>query len=124
MAQIIYMPLLDGVTEGVLIRWHKVLGEYVRKGENLAEIETDKSSMDLPSPYEGVLKEMVVKEGEAVEFGGEIAIVEQELNEKIAKNTDTELVAESLKCGNCGASLSLKNTVCGYCGSDNIIRRK
>src|ERR1041384_4297473 len=56
MAEAILMPRLsDTMTEGVIAAWHKNVGDKVSKGDLLAEIETDKATMDLESYQEGVL---------------------------------------------------------------------
>jgi pyruvate dehydrogenase E2 component (dihydrolipoamide acetyltransferase) len=50
MADVILMPRLsDTMTEGVIAAWHKKIGDPVKKGELLAEIETDKATMELES---------------------------------------------------------------------------
>jgi hypothetical protein len=56
MAQVTLMPRLsDTMTEGVIAAWHKKVGDYVKKGDILAEIETDKATMELESYQDGVL---------------------------------------------------------------------
>jgi len=56
MAEVIKMPRLsDTMTEGVIAAWHKKVGDAVKKGDLLAEIETDKATMELESYQEGTL---------------------------------------------------------------------
>src|SRR5580704_9258521 len=56
MAEVILMPRLsDTMTEGVIAEWHKKVGDLVKKGELLAEVETDKATMDLESYKDGTL---------------------------------------------------------------------
>src|ERR1700677_334272 len=56
MAEVILMPRLsDTMTEGVIAAWHKKVGDSVKKGELLAEVETDKATMDLESYKDGTL---------------------------------------------------------------------
>jgi pyruvate dehydrogenase E2 component (dihydrolipoamide acetyltransferase) len=56
MAEIVTMPKLsDTMTEGVVAAWHKKVGDAVKSGEILAEIETDKATMEFESYYDGVL---------------------------------------------------------------------
>ena len=63
MAEIIEMPKLsDTMVEGVIVAWHKKVGEEVESGELLAEIETDKATMELESFYDGKL--LIVQVGE------------------------------------------------------------
>src|ERR1700754_5222593 len=56
MAEVILMPRLsDTMTEGVIAAWHKKVGDSVKKGDLLAEVETDKATMDLESYKDGTL---------------------------------------------------------------------
>lgn len=72
----ITMPRLsDTMEEGVIIAWHKSIGDRVERGEILAEIETDKAIMELESYEEGVLEQMLAGEGDRVPIGIPIAIV-------------------------------------------------
>jgi 2-oxoglutarate dehydrogenase E2 component (dihydrolipoamide succinyltransferase) len=51
--------LSESVAEATLLTWHKKAGDYVKRDENLIDIETDKVVLELPSPESGVLKEIV-----------------------------------------------------------------
>jgi pyruvate dehydrogenase E2 component (dihydrolipoamide acetyltransferase) len=61
--------------EGTVVRWQKEIGEPVEKGEPIAEIETDKVTDDLPSPYGGTLIAILVKEGTTVGVGTALAVI-------------------------------------------------
>jgi pyruvate dehydrogenase E2 component (dihydrolipoamide acetyltransferase) len=75
MAEVIRMPRLsDTMEEGVIVEWHKKEGDKVSPGDVLAEVETDKATMDLESFHEGVLLHIGVKEG-AVPVDGIIAVI-------------------------------------------------
>ena len=64
MAEIVRMPKLsDTMVEGVVAEWHKNVGEAVSSGELLAEIETDKATMEFESFYDGVLLHIGVEKG-------------------------------------------------------------
>ncbi|MDA9836000.1 dihydrolipoamide acyltransferase, partial [Flavobacteriales bacterium] len=64
MAEIVRMPKLsDTMTEGVVAAWHKKVGDEVESGELLAEIETDKATMDFESFQDGVLLHIGVETG-------------------------------------------------------------
>ena len=66
MAEVINMPhLSDTMTEGVVSTWHKKVGDTVKSGEILADIETDKATMEFESYYDGVLLHVAVEEGKA-----------------------------------------------------------
>jgi pyruvate dehydrogenase E2 component (dihydrolipoamide acetyltransferase) len=75
----IQMPKLsDTMTEGTLVAWKKKKGDQVSAGEVLAEIETDKATMEWESPEDGTLAEIYVKEGGKVNVGDKIAFVRGE----------------------------------------------
>jgi pyruvate dehydrogenase E2 component (dihydrolipoamide acetyltransferase) len=76
MANEITMPKLsDTMEEGTLVSWKKSVGEMVKRGDIIAEIETDKANMDLEAFVSGVLLETRVKPGEVVPVGTVIALV-------------------------------------------------
>ena len=73
------MPKMgESITEGTVLTWHKKPGEKVELDETLLEIGTDKVDTEIPSPADGVLEEILVQEGETVEVGTAIAIIETE----------------------------------------------
>ena len=75
----IQMPKLsDTMTEGTLIAWKKKKGDQVSAGEVLAEIETDKATMEWESPEDGTLTEIFVQEGGKVNVGDKIAFIRGE----------------------------------------------
>ena len=70
------MPLMsDTMEEGVIAAWHKNIGEEVESGEILAEIETDKATMELESYFDGVLLYAAGKEGDAVKVADLLVII-------------------------------------------------
>ena len=72
----IQMPKLsDTMTEGTLVSWKKKIGDQVTAGEMLAEIETDKATMEWEATDDGVLKEIYVLEGGKVNVGDRIAFI-------------------------------------------------
>ena len=72
----IQMPKLsDTMTEGTLVTWKKKKGDQVSAGEVLAEIETDKATMEWESPEDGTLTEIYVQEGGKVNVGDRIAFI-------------------------------------------------
>lgn len=76
MAEIVRMPKMsDTMTEGVIAKWHKKVGDKVKSGELMAEIETDKATMDYESFNEGTILYVGAKEGEAVQVDDVLAIV-------------------------------------------------
>ncbi len=79
MAEIVKMPKMsDTMEEGVIAVWHKKVGDKVESGELMAEIETDKATMDYESFNEGTVLYLGAEEGDAVEVNGILAIVGDE----------------------------------------------
>ena len=79
MADIVRMPKMsDTMTEGVMAKWHKKVGDKVKSGDVLAEVETDKATMDLESYWDGVLLFIGVEEGKAVPVDAVIAVIGKE----------------------------------------------
>ncbi len=79
MAEIVTMPKLGfDMAEGTLVRWVIAEGEQVTKGAVLAEIETDKATVEVESAYEGVVIRHIVPEGEIVPVNTPIAVVGEE----------------------------------------------
>ncbi|AMR30650.1 pyruvate dehydrogenase [Mucilaginibacter sp. PAMC 26640] len=79
MAEVVKMPKMsDTMTEGVLAKWHKKVGDKVKSGDVLAEIETDKATMDFESYQDGTLLYIGVEEGNAVPVDAVIAVLGKE----------------------------------------------
>jgi len=76
MAEVVKMPKMsDTMTEGVIAKWHKKIGDKVRSGELIAEIETDKATMDFESYQDGTLLYIGAQEGEAALVDAIIAVI-------------------------------------------------
>ena len=90
----IQMPKLsDTMTEGTLVAWKKKKGDQVSAGEVLAEIETDKATMEWESPEDGTLTEIYVQEGGKVNVGDKIAFIGGE-GEEVPKEQEKEKAKE------------------------------
>ncbi|HEX3466578.1 MAG TPA: dihydrolipoamide acetyltransferase family protein [Candidatus Elarobacter sp.] len=77
MATTITMPQLgETVTEGTVAQWLKQPGDTVEKYEAFVEVSTDKVNAEVPSPVSGVIRELIVKEGETVPTGAPIAVID------------------------------------------------
>ena len=83
MAEIIRMPKMsDTMTEGVIVSWLKQVGDDIKPGDILAEVETDKASVDFVFQDEGYIAKFLVKEGaEDVPVGSPVCIVVDEASE-------------------------------------------
>src|SRR5580765_5212836 len=76
MAEVILMPRLsDTMTEGVIAAWHKNVGDPVKKGDLLAEVETDKATMDLESYKDGTLLYTGTDKGGKIQVNDLLAII-------------------------------------------------
>src|SRR2546429_4207416 len=70
------MPKMgDTMEEGKILRWIKQEGDQVAKGESLAEVETDKVNIEIESFASGVLRKILVLEGESAPIGASIALI-------------------------------------------------
>ena len=84
MAEVIKMPRLsDTMEEGVVAQWLKKVGDKVSEGDILAEIETDKATMEFESFYEGTLLHIAIEEGIAANVDSILCIIGDE-NEDIS----------------------------------------
>src|SRR3546814_17400001 len=72
----ILMPQLgETVTEGTIISWQKSLGDEVAPGDVLFEIETDKTTMEVPATSAGTITEILVQVGQVVPIGAVVAVI-------------------------------------------------
>ncbi len=79
MAEVVRMPKMsDTMTEGVIAKWHKKVGDKISSGDLVAEIETDKATMDFESFQEGTLLHIGAEEGSAVPVDSLIAVIGEE----------------------------------------------
>src|SRR5437879_1945037 len=87
----VVMPQLgESVHEGTISRWLVKPGDKVVEFEPLLEVDTDKVSAEVPSPVTGVLREILAKEGQTVQAGAEIAVVEVGADGKVAGKQPAE----------------------------------
>src|SRR5256885_9716129 len=87
----IQMPKLsDTMSEGTLVAWKKKKGDQVSAGEVLAEIETDKATMEWESPEDGTLADIYVQEGGRVNVGDKIAFIRGEGEEAPAQEASAQ----------------------------------
>ncbi len=112
MAEVITMPRLsDTMEEGTVASWLKKVGDKVEEGDILAEIETDKATMEFESFYEGTLLHIGIKEGETAEVDALLAIIGEEgedissllngkASEKKSDNTSAEKTEEASEATN------------------------
>ena len=97
MAEVIKMPRLsDTMEEGVVAQWLKKVGDKVSEGDILAEIETDKATMEFESFYDGTLLHIAIDEGVAANVDSLLCIIGEE-GEDIASliSTDSNVIEET-----------------------------
>jgi pyruvate dehydrogenase E2 component (dihydrolipoamide acetyltransferase) len=98
MAEVIKMPKMsDTMTEGVIAKWHKKVGDKVKSGDILAEVETDKATMELESYEDGTLLHIGVKEKDSVPVDSVLAIIGE-------KGENIDSLLSSFKNGNVPAA--------------------
>ncbi|RDZ66292.1 branched-chain alpha-keto acid dehydrogenase subunit E2 [Haloferax sp. Atlit-12N] len=88
----------EGVAEGELVTWHVAPGDEVTEDQVLAEVETDKALVDVPSPFNGTVKELLAEEGEVVPVGNVIITIQEDGDDEEAAETadaDAEETADS-----------------------------
>ncbi|MEM1021560.1 MAG: biotin/lipoyl-containing protein, partial [Pseudomonadota bacterium] len=94
MAEEVKVPQLgESVTEATIGQWFKKVGEAVSQDEPIVELETDKVAMEVNAPIAGVISELVVGEGDTVEVGALIAMIDA--NGKAAAPAPTPAPAQS-----------------------------
>jgi len=104
-AEAILMPKMsDTMVEGTIVAWHKKVGDAVKSGDLLAEVATDKATMEMESYENGTLLHIAVKEGDAVKIDGLIAIIGE-------KGTDVSTIVEAYKNGKPSATPAVVPTV-------------
>ena len=75
----VLMPQLgETVAEGTVAKWHKKVGDTVAADDLLFDVETDKVSMEVPSPAAGVITKILVPAGQTVDVGTVLAVIESE----------------------------------------------
>jgi 2-oxoglutarate dehydrogenase E2 component (dihydrolipoamide succinyltransferase) len=77
MAEVKVPELAESISEGSIAQWLKQPGDHVEKGEYVLELETDKVNVEIISDYTGTLSEHLAEEGDTVQVGQAIAIVDE-----------------------------------------------
>jgi pyruvate/2-oxoglutarate dehydrogenase complex dihydrolipoamide acyltransferase (E2) component len=67
-----------GIEEGTVLRWLRAVGDRVRKGELIVEIETAKAVQEVEAPSDGKLSEILVQEGEVAAVNSTLALIEED----------------------------------------------
>ena len=84
----VVMPQLgESVHEGTISKWLVKVGDRVVEFEPMLEVDTDKVNAEVPAPVTGILREILAKEGETVQAGAEIAVVDARLRQSYPRET-------------------------------------
>lgn len=85
MAEFFNLPMLgQTMEEGTITKWTKAEGDYIRRGDIIAEVMTDKANLEVDATFEGYLRKILVKAGETVPVNAPIAIISKSLDEDIS----------------------------------------
>ena len=95
MSEKILVPILgESITEATVSKWLKNQGESIKVDEPIVELETDKVNLEVPSPINGILGKINAKNGETVEVGAVLGLIDEKDNksiqQKIKKVTSKE----------------------------------
>ena len=90
--QIIMPKMGESIMEGTILKWLKKEGDHIDEDESILEIGTDKVDTEIPSIYNGKLKKILVHEGDIVQVGSPIAIIE--IKKSVSNN---EINQDSMK---------------------------
>ncbi|MGH2395775.1 MAG: biotin/lipoyl-containing protein [bacterium] len=74
-ARVLMPPLSETMEDGRIVRWHKAEGDRVNEGEPLYDVETDKATVEVPAPAAGIVRRIMVLEGETVPIGTMLAVI-------------------------------------------------
>ena len=129
MAEVILMPRLsDTMTEGVIAAWHKKVGDTVKKGDLLAEIETDKATMELESYQQGVLLHVGTPRGGKLQVNDLLAIIGtagEDVSALVAQNTntgsETKVAPENIKVETPAAPIAASSDNIDFSKMDEVV---
>ena len=113
----IKVPVLpESVSDATIATWHKKPGDAVKRDENLVDLETDKVVLEVPSPVDGVLKEIRFEAGATVNSEQVIAIVEAGATASAPAPTATPAQAIATRCTTaskpCASSVAAMSSPC------------
>ena len=92
------MPQLgETVSEGTIAAWHVKVGDQVKKDQPLMDVETDKASIEVPSPVDGTISQVLVAQGETVDVGIVLAVIDDGSAEIALADSQKEKISEDKK---------------------------
>ena len=91
------MPKLgESITEGTVLKWLKSVGDKIEKDETILEISTDKVDSEIPATHSGTLVEILAEEGDVIEVGKVIAVIESETSGEVEVVEEAEAQSEEI----------------------------
>lgn len=111
--KILLPELGEGVTEGELVKWLVAEKDTIQSDQVIAEVMTDKASIEVPSPISGVVKSLLVKEGESIQVGHALLTLESDSTEKniIDSSNDSRKYSTKTTQQNVDTKLSVKQNI-------------
>lgn len=103
--------LSESIADATLMSWRKKVGEFVRRDENLVDLETDKVMLEVVAPHDGVLKEIVRSEGSTVTSGEVIAVIDGEANNVAPRQLEAVAVAQAVPLSPAARKLAAEQNV-------------
>jgi 2-oxoglutarate dehydrogenase E2 component (dihydrolipoamide succinyltransferase) len=98
MSEKILVPVLgESITEATVAKWLKKEGDSVEVDEAIVELETDKVNLEVPSPIEGVLSKISSKDGETVEVGALLGVINKNSAHSSEKNVITKIETKKVE---------------------------
>jgi len=101
----------ESVVEATVAKWMKSSGDSVNADEPIVELETEKVTLEVPSPVSGTLQEIVVNEGANVEVGALLGILSKEKSKEVGNNSEPTLEKSLPKEPNNQSELEKKNEI-------------
>ncbi|HEY1824902.1 MAG TPA: dihydrolipoamide acetyltransferase family protein [Acidimicrobiales bacterium] len=96
MTDVTLPSLGESVTEGIITQWFKKVGDVVARDEPLFEVSTDKVDSEMPSPAAGVLAEILAGEGDTVQTGSRVAVIEDSLGANASPSAPTPSASDEI----------------------------
>jgi len=119
----VVMPKMgESLNEGTIIAWLKAVGDVVKKDEIIYEITTDKVDTEIPSPVDGILVEIKVKEQETVDVDTVVAVIETESSEAVI--VEEKQVSRSKNQDSSDSQVIQKNIVASKTKKEKVISNK
>jgi pyruvate/2-oxoglutarate dehydrogenase complex dihydrolipoamide acyltransferase (E2) component len=94
MTDVTLPSLGESVTEGIITQWFKKVGDTVARDEPLFEVSTDKVDSEMPSPAAGILTQILAEEGDTVETGSRVAVIDETGSAPQNAQSDDEVLQE------------------------------